>query len=225
MSGVEFDGIVVALNGDIITGEIHHELAVTNEAPTMATIVHWVPKLASAIVHLADSFGKVHVPCTDGNHDRDPSKRRTPAKRRAESSFAWIIYSWLADLLRDDDRITFSLTTAPGQIYSVYGTVMHQIHGDGFRSQGGVGGLYPSMLKYLLRQDALYSAHNQRIDCHLIGHWHQLLFGPNFCVNGSLKGYDEYAKSLGFGFELPRQALMIVTPERGIVQQMPVYCD
>jgi hypothetical protein len=37
------------------------------------------------------------------------------------------------------------------------------------------------------------------------------------------KGYDEYAKRSGFGFEPPRQALAVVTPERGIVQQMPVY--
>ena len=52
---------------------------------------------------------------------------------------------------------------------------------------------------------------------------HQLLFGPNWIVNGSLKGMDEYAKTAGFAFEKPRQALAIVTPERGIVQQMPVY--
>lgn len=225
VAGVELDGIVVALNGDIITGDIHHELAVTNESPTMATLVHWVPKLASALRHLADVYGKVHVPCTDGNHDRDPSKRRTPSKKRAESSYAWIIYNWLADTLRDDERITFSITTAPGQVYSIYETTFHQIHGDGFRSAGGVGGIYPSMLKYLLRQDALYATQGTRIDCHLLGHWHQYLTGPNWIVNGSLKGYDEYAKTNGFGFELPRQALAIVTPERGIVQQMPVYAE
>lgn len=225
VAGVHFDGIVVALNGDIITGDIHLELAMTNEAPTMATIVHWVPKLASALVYLADHYGKVHVPCTDGNHDRDPSKKRTPSKKRAESSYAWVIYNYLADLLRHDERITFSITTAPGQVYPIYGTTFHQIHGDGFRSAGGVGGIYPSMLKYLLRQDALYSTQGQRIDCHLLGHWHQYLTGPNWIVNGSLKGYDEYAKTNGFGFEPARQALAVVTPERGIVQQMPVYAD
>jgi len=223
VAGVTFDGIVVALNGDILTGDIHHELAVTNEAPTPASIAHWVPRLASALTYLADNFGKVHVPCTSGNHDRDPNKRRTPSKQREESSLAWIIYNWLADMLRGDERITFSITTSPGQVYPIYGTVFHQIHGDQFRSAGGIGGLYPSMLKYLHRMDSLYASQGQRVDYHLLGHWHQYLTGPNFIVNGSLKGYDEYAKTSGFGFEKPRQALAVVTPERGVVQQMPVY--
>jgi hypothetical protein len=221
VAGVTFDGIVVALNGDILTGEIHDELARTNEAPTTASVTHWVPRLASALTYLADHFGKVHVPCTDGNHDR--TYKKIPAKQRAESSFAWVVYNWLADMLRDDDRITFSITTAPGQVYPIYGTVFHQSHGDAFRSAGGVGGLYPSMLKHILRLDAMWGTQGHKVDCHLFGHWHQYLSGPNFIVNGSLKGYDEYARGAAFGYEPARQALAIVTPERGIVQQMPVY--
>lgn len=223
VAGVHFDGIVVALNGDILSGDIHDELARTNEAPTTASIVHWVPKIASGLVHLADSFGRVQVFCTDGNHDR--TYKKIPAKQRAESSFAWMFYNWLADLLRDDQRITFTLTTAESQVYPIYDTTFHQVHGDGFRSAGGVGGIYPSMLKYIARMDQLWSAQGKPIDVHLFGHWHQYLTGPNFIVNGSLKGYDEYAKRSGFGFEKPRQALAIVTPERGVVQQMPVYAE
>lgn len=223
VAGVEIDGIVVALNGDILTGDIHDELARTNEAPPMASITHWVPLLASAIRHLADEFGQVFVPCTDGNHDR--FYHRIPAKRRAESSLAWVLYNWLAESLRDDDRITFRVTTAPGQVYPIYSTVFHQTHGDGFRGGGGIGGIYPPMLKYLLNMDSMWSQNGHVIDCHLLGHWHQYKTGENFIVNGSMKGYDEYARSKGFAFEPPRQALAIVTPERGITMQMPVYAD
>lgn len=221
VSGVTLDGIVVAMNGDLLTGDIHDELARTNEAPVPASVTYWVPRLASALVHLADHFGKVFVPCTDGNHDR--SYKQIPAKKRAESSFAWVIYNWLADMLRDDDRITFSITTAPGLVYPVYDTVFHQSHGDAFRSAGGVGGLYPSLLKHVLRLDAMWGTQGHKIDCHLFGHWHQYLTGTNFLVNGSLKGYDEYSRKNAFSYEAPRQALAIITPERGIVQQMPVY--
>lgn len=223
VSGVTWDGIVVALNGDILSGDIHDELARTNEAPTTASVTHWVPRLASALTHLADEFGHVFVPCTDGNHDR--TYKKIPAKQRAESSFAWVVYNWLADMLRGDDRITFSITTAPGQVYPIYDTMFHQSHGDAFRSAGGVGGLYPSMLKHIHRLDAMWAAQGVSVDCHLFGHWHQYLSGPNFIVNGSLKGYDEYARSSAFRPEPPRQALAVVTPERGIVQQMPVYAE
>lgn len=223
VAGVHWDGLVVALNGDIITGDIHDELARTNVAPVPASIAYWVPKLASALTHLADTFGRVHVPCVDGNHDR--TYKQIPAKKRAESSNAWVIFNWLADLCRDDERITFAITTAESQVYPIYETTFHQVHGDAFRSAGGVGGLYPSLLKYLLRMDHLWSSHGKAIDMHLLGHWHQLIFGPNFTVNGSTKGYDEYAKRSGFGFERPQQALMVVTPENGVTQRMPVFCD
>ena len=225
VAGVHFDGITVAINGDILTGDIHHELAVTNEAPTPASVAHWVPLLASALEHLADSFGKVHVPCTSGNHDRDPNKRRTPSKQREESSLAWIIYNWLADMLRDDKRISFDIDPSEGRVYPIYDTWFHQVHGDGFRSAGGIGGIYPSMLKYLHRMDSMWAAHGKRIDCHLLGHWHTYLTGPNFIVNGSSKGFDEYAKHNGFRPERPRQAFAVVTPERGITMQMPIYAD
>lgn len=223
VSGVQWDGIVVALNGDILTGEIHDELARTNEAPTAASVTYWVPRLASALTHLADTFGRVHVPCTDGNHDR--TYKKIPAKQRAESSWAWVVYNWLADMVRGDKRISFDIDPSEGRVYPIYDTWFHQIHGDGFRSAGGIGGIYPSMLKYLHRMNDVWASAGKRIDVHLIGHWHQYLTGPNFLVNGSLKGVDEYALHSGFRPEPPRQAFAVVTPERGIVQQMPIYAE
>lgn len=223
VGGVELDGLVLAMLGDVLTGVIHDELARTNEAPVMASVAFWVPVLASAIRRLADVFGSVHVPCVDGNHDRFYGK--IPAKQRAESSVAWVVYNWLASLLAADQRITFSITPAPEQVVSIYGTRFLLSHGDSFRSQGGVGGIYPAMLKWLHRKHQQFDAIGQPWDIALLGHWHQLLIGPDFQVNGSLKGYDEYASKLGFGFELPRQALSIVTPERGVTQSMPVYAS
>lgn len=223
VAGIHFDGIVVTMLGDIITGEIHEELAMTNEAPVPVTISHWVPHLASALKYLADQYGNVFVPCIDGNHDR--RYKKIPAKKRAESSNAWIIYSWLADLCRDDKRITFGLTTSPEQIINVYDTKFLLTHGDGFRSAGGIGGIYPSMLKFLLKKQQMYGNAGRHIDYTLMGHWHQLIWGQDFMVNGTPKGYDEYAKSGGFGLERPSQGLFVVTPENGVTQRMPVFGD
>lgn len=222
-AGTHHDGIVVALLGDIITGEIHDELARTNVAPPSASIVHWVPHLASALRYLADEFGRVFVPCVDGNHDR--FYKKTPAKKRAESSLAWVVYNWLADSLRDDARVTFGISTSPEQLIDVYGSTFLLSHGDGFRSQGGVGGLYPSMLKWLLRKHQLYSATKRDFNYALIGHHHQDLWGQDFVVNAALKGYDEYAKSNGFTFGVAAQQLFTVTPERGIGHRLTVHAD
>ena len=223
VTGITLDGIVVCLAGDIITGEIHDELARTNEVPVQATIAHWVPVLASAFKHLADEFGTVAVYCVPGNHDR--TYHKNPAKKRAESSHAWVIYNWLADSLRDDDRVQFVISTAAEQRFNIYETKFLMHHGDGFRSAGGVGGLYPSMLKWLLRTHQVYSIMNDDWEYAVMGHWHQMLWGPDFIVNGSLKGFDEYALSGKFGYELAQQALVVVTPEHGITNRMPIFAQ
>jgi hypothetical protein len=43
-------------------------------------------------------------------------------------------------------------------------------------------------------------------------------------VHNSLKGWDEYAAVQGFGFEVPQQALAVVSPEHGTTMQAPVFC-
>lgn len=216
VAGIKLDGLVVALLGDIITGVIHDELARTNDSPVPATIAHWVPILAGMLTYFADELGvPIHVPTVDGNHDR--SYMKTPSKQRAESSNAWIIYNWLAQLLREDERITFNISVSPDNELKVYDTKFLLTHGDGFRSAGGVGGIYPSMLKYLMRAHEIYD-----FDVALMGHWHTTTWHRDAYINGSLKGYDQYAMQNRFYPEAPKQSLFIVTPEHGVTTQMSV---
>jgi hypothetical protein len=58
-----------------------------------------------------------------------------------------------------------------------------------------------------------------------MGHWHTLMMLQRFIVNGSLKGYDEYAASNNFGFEPPQQALWLTHSDRGITFSMPVHVE
>lgn len=223
VNGVVLDGIVVALIGDIITGAIHEELERTNEAPVPATISHWIPYIAAGLVELADATGKVHVVCIGGNHDR--MYKRLPHKERAESSYSWLIYNWLADTLRDDERITFSIPKAAQVRFDIYSTRFMASHGDGFRSAGGIGGLYPSLLKWVVRQHAIYSAVGDDFDVAIFGHWHQFIRGRDFFGNGTLKGFDEYAFNNGFTYEPAQQALAIVSPTRGITSTLPIFAE
>lgn len=222
-AGVSWDGIMVAVLGDIITGAIHEELAKTNEAPIPATIAYWVPVLASALSYLADELGQVFVPCVDGNHDR--TGKRIPFKNRAEESFAWIIYHWLADHLRDDPRITFSISTSPEQIVPVYNTKFLCVHGDATKGGGGIGGIWPPIVRYVTKKQDTGSTVGRGFDYALLGHWHQEVWGPNFIINGSTKGFDEYARGMAFRYERPKQLLFLVTPERGITLRTAIHAD
>jgi hypothetical protein len=59
----------------------------------------------------------------------------------------------------------------------------------------------------------------------LVSHFHQYVAAQNqgFIMNGSLKGYDEYARNGNFIPEDPQQCLMLVTPENGITMTVPVF--
>ena len=95
IANIEFEGFVLLLGGDILTGDIHEELARTNEGPVADSVVFWVGQLASAIEHLADEFGRVFIPCVRGNHDRYGKKKQS--KQQSQEAFTWIIYHWLQD--------------------------------------------------------------------------------------------------------------------------------
>lgn len=76
-----------------------------------------------------------------------------------------------------------------------------------------------------VRIAARNQAVGQDYDVLLAGRWHQYIHLARMIVNGSLKGYDEYAAAGNFGFEPPTQALWITHPRHGITFRMPVYCD
>ena len=68
-------------------------------------------------------------------------------------------------------------------------------------------------------------AEGKPFDCLLLGHFHQLVDAheQGFVMNGSLVGYNEYARGLHLKPEQPQQVLLVVAPEHGVVSSVPVY--
>lgn len=224
VAGIEFDGMVVALGGDIMTGDIHEELARTNEGTIMESIVYWVPVIASGLEFLANELDiPLWLPCVRGNHDRYSKKK--PAKKQAQESFSWIIYHWLQDHFRDRSDIEFAIATAADMAFPVYDTQYLLTHGDQFRGGSGIAGIYSPIMKGQYRKQQRNASLGQPFDYMIMGHFHQLIWGQKIIVNGSLKGYDEYAYDNNFEYEPARQALWITTPEKGITMQMPIYAE
>ncbi len=220
---LDFPGIVVILGGDMISGNIHDELAHTNQFNTMPTILDLFGKLCQFIARQADTYGKVFLPCVTGNHGRDTHKIWN--KDRNHTSFDWLLYCFLAKHFESDKRITFLIPDGPDAYYKVFEHRYLLTHGDQFRGGDGViGALGP-----IIRGDHRKRSRNGQIDMAydtlLMGHWHQYMHLTRLIVNGSLKGYDEYAYNNNFGFEMPQQALWINHPEKGITFRMPVYVD
>lgn len=220
---MRYPGIVVPLGGDMVSGNIHEELQATNELNTMPTVLDLYDHLVGAIKLLVTKFGKVFLPCVTGNHGRDT--RKTWAKDRAHTSFDWLLYQFLARHFADDKRVTFYIPDGSDALYRVFGTRYNLTHGDQFRAGDSIIGAIGPLMRGNQKKIARNQAVNQEYDVLLAGHWHQYIHLSRMIVNGSLKGYDEYAASNNYGFELPMQALWITHPRFGVTFRMPVYCE
>ena len=217
---MNYPGIVIPLGGDMITGNIHDELTATNAFNSMPAILDLFDCLGSFISTMADTFKHVFLPCVTGNHGRDTHK--IWHKSRNETSFDWLLYGFLAKHFTNDPRITFLIPDGPDAQYKIYNHKYLLTHGDQFRGGDSViGPLGP-----IIRGDYKKRSRNAQIDAEydtmIMGHFHQYMHLTKLIVNGSLKGYDEFAYSLNFPFEFPQQGLWLTHPKYGITYRMPV---
>ncbi|WP_157639886.1 helix-turn-helix domain-containing protein [Burkholderia ubonensis] len=220
MVNPQYPGIVFALGGDMVSGNIHEELSETNDMPIMPVVLDLVDNLYAAIKRLKEVFGKVFLPCVAGNHGRSTKKIR--AKEFNFNSYDWLIYQQLDRLFADDPDVIFYIPDGTDALVSVYGHRYLFSHGNQFRGGDGlIGPLGP-----IVRGDHKKRGRNgqvgQEYDTLVIGHFHTLMQMKRIIVNGSLIGYNEYAYANNFGYEPPQQALWLTHPVHGITFSLPV---
>ena len=220
---MRYPGVVCPLGGDMFSGNIHDELTATNEINSMPAVLDLYGHLVNVVNRLVQVFGRVMLPCVTGNHGRNTQKIWN--KDRHHTSFDWLLYQFLAKHFESDKRVTFFIPDGPDAYYRIYGHKYLLTHGDQFRGGDSmIGCLGP-----IIRGDHKKRSRNGQIDMDydvmIMGHWHQYIHHNRVIVNGSLKGYDEYAYNNSFGFESPQQALWVTHPKYGITFRMPVYVD
>lgn len=221
MVNPKYPGIVLALGGDMLSGDIHDELKETNDIPLIPAVIDLYGVLIWCIEKLAEHFGKVFCPCVTGNHGRNTKKIQS--KNRAFTSFDWMLYTLLEKHFAKDSRVSFLIPEGPDAHYKVFNHRYLLTHGDQFRGGDGmIGALGP-----IIRGDHKKRSRNNQVglgyDTMVLGHWHQLIQMNRLIVNGSLCGYGEYAYQGNFPFEEPKQGLWITHPEHGITFSIPVH--
>lgn len=220
---MRYPGIVVKLGGDMVGGNIHDELAATNEQNIMPTWLDLYKQLVSSLTYLAGVFGNVFVPCVSGNHDRDTKK--TWHKDRNATSFGWLLYQMLADHFAQDKRFTFYIPDSADALYRVYNTRYLLTHGDQFPASDSIIGPIGSLMRGTQKKQQMKSAVDQTFDVLECGHWHQRITLSHLIVNNSLKGYDEYAAQHNFRFSKASQNLWTTHADIGINWEMEVFAE
>ena len=223
MVNPNYPGIVCALGGDMISGNIHKELRETNAERVLKTCLDISSYLAAGIKLLADEFGKVFVPCVTGNHGRLNEKYHF--KVRARDNFDWLIYQLLVREFEDDARVVIKAPETPDILFAIYSKRFLLTHGDQFKGGAGISGIFTPLSLGAHRKQKKQSSFNQPFDVMMLGHFHQYIHTEGLIVNGSMKGYDEFADQYNFAPEPPQQSLCIVSQTGHIPYRMPIHCD
>lgn len=221
LAGLKYEGLVLPLGGDLFSGIIHEELTETNAGTIFESLLYWSEPLMAGIRLLRDAFGRVFIPCVVGNHGR--RQRKPHAKNRAQDNFDWFFYHLIAKLLKGDKGIDFAISDSADQPYSVFETRYLLTHGDQFRGGSGIAGMLSPLMIGDSRKRARETAVRRPYDYMLMGHWHQLAFIRGLIINGSVKGYDEYAYVSNFAYEPAQQAFWVTDPMHGITIKAPIH--
>lgn len=226
MVNPKYPGIVLMLGGDMVSGDIHDELEITNEVPAGPVLIDLLENLIAGVDKFIASFGKVWIVGVAGNHGRTNKKPRF--KNRQYTNYDWMIYQLLKTHYKADSRVSFLIPDGADAMFNVYNTKFLLTHGDNLGVNGGDGiiGLIGPVMRGDFKIRNAQSAIGMPYDVLVLGHWHTYMPTPKIIINGSLKGFDEYAHlKLRAKPERPIQALWFVHPENGITNHWPIYCD
>lgn len=217
------DNLVLGLIGDLIGGYIHPELEQTNSMSPMQGISFVKNLIISGLKYLHDNLPdleKITVIGICGNHSRTTKKMQF--SNGFEMNHEYFMYKDIEHIitLMGMTKFQFIIPESEFAYIEVYGKKLLFAHGHQFRTAGGIGGIYPSMLRW-------YSKMNQtvKIDKAFIGHYHTSIYTKEVCVNGSLKGFDAFAMGHGLAFEEPQQTYVILNEKRGFIFYSPIFAD
>lgn len=200
--------------GDMLSGNIHDELAETNEFPLVESAVQFGLDAAEWLERLVPEFESIEFAGVVGNHTRLHKKPR--AKQRYDN-FDWLVYHTMQQRLRAVGSIRWTIPKAQKWPVEIAGRRVVLTHGDGIRSTM-VDVPWGGIIRHFSKLSNEYARAGKPMDHLVVGHWHEAnaIKNRRILVNGSVKGVDEYAIERFGGGEPPAQLLVTFHPRRGL---------
>lgn len=212
--------LLLWLGGDLITGYIHEELLEGNFlSPTEAVL--FAQRLISDGLRalLSTTQLNINVECSIGNHGRTTAKPRVATA--AANSFEWLLYHILAKEFSAEPRVQFRVCDGHHSVVSIGDYRIHFTHGDKVKSMGGIGGVDVPLNRAIAQWHRSMPAH---VTC--VGHFHDYQSGERLVRNGSLIGYNAFARDIVRApFAPPVQAFFLVDEKRGKTFCAPIWTE
>lgn len=216
--------IIVVLGGDLISGEIHEELAKTNSMLSIPALRDCASHICAGIrfIHQALSCAKLDIISVPGNHGR--TTRKPESKLYAEHSYDTLCADLIEMEFKQDGKwpAWFTIWKPPSgdALIWIYGYRVLITHGDRIGSRGGAGfvGTAATVARGFKKLVMDYAGRGMMLDLIICGHFHTALQLEEGVCNGCLPGPSEYSRDLRFRPRPAVQAFLTFHPNRGLTQ-------
>ena len=210
---VKIPHLVIAMLGDIIHGFIHEEYLSSNYMTPIEATIYAYDVYCKALPELEKlDVKEITFLCKVGNHSR--TTKKVYASHELKHSYEYQLYTLLA---KKFPHYRWIIEDNYSSYLQIYGKVIRTHHGHGFSYAGGIGGIFPSMLRWIAKQNETKMA-----DLDVMGHWHTSIRINNALVNNAVCGADAYSIKRGFKAEPPTQQLLLVDKKRGFTVNYPI---
>lgn len=220
--------LFILSEGDMVSGNIHYELDVTNEFPVPVQAVKAGGLLARFVATLAPHFKEVHFSQINiDNHSR--LTRKLQFAQGGENSWQYVVHELANAKLAKHGNINTLAAGGIRQVVNVDGIRILTEHGHTTKSYMGIpwygierlkgkesGKRLQAMLD-IERNEGL-SALKKEIgfDYMSMGHWHTpCIINNSIIINGSLPGTTEYDHAFGRSAP-PSQVSFLIHPKFGM---------
>lgn len=200
------------LLGDNLSGNIHEELAQTNEFPVAEQCWRVADLLAGWIEQLVPYYPKIVVTGVAGNH---PRTQKPHASKQVHDNFDWLAYKIIETRLANYKSVSCDFPRSGFIVVKIAGVNVLLFHGDGIRStMPGVP--FGGVMRRWNELNKQYATQGVHLDAGAFGHFHQpnVIQGQLF-GNGSVIGTNEFGLKNFGGGDKPTQLLLTFHEDKG----------
>ena len=231
------DKLIIPMLGDMVSGDIHEELARTNIDNCMQQMIRGANLIAQALMFLAPHFKEIEVPCVVGNHGR---MTRKPPMKDKYMDWDYMLYQWVAAYLRNQKNVKFSIPKTFLNSFEVCNRQILIMHGDSITGAGSnmaitraVTGLR-SFLQFRKNledevETPLRPSLTSQFDSVMMGHFHRIdeidVGTGAIYICGTMKGGDEFAAQKLHTITKPKQLVTYWHPVYGNVGREVIYLN
>ena len=231
------DELMIPMLGDMISGDIHDELARSNQMNNMEQMIRGASIIAQALMYLAPHFTKITIPCVVGNHGR---MTRKPPMKDKYMDWDYMLYQWVATFCKNQENLNFHIPKSFMTTFKIHDRVVLIMHGDSISGAGSSGAIAGAITKLrsvfqfrktLQREieDSMDDDAEIEFDSVMIGHFHRIdeidIGTGELHICGTMKGPDEFALQRLHAATKPKQLITYWHPKYGYVGRDIIYLN